>query len=116
MSPNHIWFGDIGGPTPYEFIGSGSFYFSSTGICRLARGETHGGEQEAVLFGCGSGVDMYGKGFDTGSPQVRAVALISVVALCVLGSRGSVPPRGLGPRVRTRPYVHIYMAPNPMKL
>ena len=29
------WLGDIDGPKPYEFIGSGGFYFAHTGISRL---------------------------------------------------------------------------------
>ncbi len=27
-----IWFGDIDAPKPYEFIGSGGFYFANTSI------------------------------------------------------------------------------------
>jgi hypothetical protein len=30
-----IWFGDIDGPKPYEFIGSSGFYFANTGLSSL---------------------------------------------------------------------------------
>jgi hypothetical protein len=36
---NVIGFGDIDGPKPYEFIGSGGFYFANTGNTVLLHGQ-----------------------------------------------------------------------------
>ncbi len=48
-----MWLGDIDGPKPYEFVGSGGFYFENTGkdFDLNFSAPPRAGERASILYG-----------------------------------------------------------------
>ncbi len=94
-----LWFGDIDGPKPYEFIGSGGFYFANTGssLCLVAcvpgsrRIPDPGGEATEPGHGRpGLGPELPGPGYIQGAPDsVRSSPAPGISRICTRTERSS---------------------------